>query len=294
MKAGNKADAVWTLVFLLFLLPTQLLAQQRYPAQGLVLGVDRAHSKMQVSLKKIPGFMDAMVMTFAVAAAKSLDALKPGTMIEFVLVVDQEASHAEKIHIHRYDSAEREPSKASRLRTFDEALRGPVHSLAIGQPVPNFTLTDQMKRPTGLGDFAGKVIALNFVYTRCTLPEYCVRSSNDFGVIQKQFHDRLGKDLILLTITFDPVHDQPEVLREYASRWKADPDDWHFLTGTSAEVARVCDLFGVTSVPAEGLFVHSQRTAIVDRRGKLVANLEGNEFTAQQLADLIQKALESR
>src|SRR2546426_8408741 len=43
-------------------------------------------------------------------------------------------------------------------------------------------------------------------------------------------------DLVLLTVTFDPVHDTPDVLAEYASRWNADPATWHFLTGTVPDV----------------------------------------------------------
>ena len=45
-------------------------------------------------------------------------------------------------------------------------------------------------------------------------------------------------------------------------------------------------------VPDEGLFVHSLYTVIVARDGKLIANLEGNEFTAQQFADLLQTVLD--
>ncbi len=136
------------------------------------------------------------------------------------------------------------------------------------------------------------MVALNFVYTRCVLPEYCFRSSNNFGVLQKRFQGRLGKDLILLTVTFDPVHDQPEVLHNCAKTWKADPENWRFLTGPAPDVQRVCDWFGVNFVPDEGLFVHSLHTVIVARDGKLIANLEGNEFTAQQFADLLETVLD--
>jgi len=269
-------------------------AQQRYPAIGLVLSIDRPRKTMVVSCKEIPGFMDAMIMSFAVPDAKSLDAVRPGALIDFALVVDKEASHAENVHVRTYASVEREPSKARRLQGFEEDLGGPVQRVAVGQPVPEFTLIDQKKRTVHFSQFAGKVVALNFVYTRCVLPEYCVRSSNNFGVLQKRYVDRLGRDLVLLTVTFDPVHDQPEVLRNYAQTWKADPETWRFLTGAAPDVQRVCDLFGVNFVPDEGLFIHSLHTAVIDRKGNLVANLEGNEFTAQQLADLVKTVLDSR
>jgi len=284
----------WVLALVLLVLSsTGTFAQQHYPASGLVLSVDKDRQTMTVSLHEIPGFMDAMVMTFAVTDTKSLAPVTRGAMIDFTLAVDKDSSHAESVRIRHYDSSEREPASASRLKVLDEALRGPTHSLTVGQTVPDFVLTDQQKRPTHLRQFAGKVIAVNFVYTRCVLPEYCLRSSNNFGALQKQFQNRLGKDLELLTITLDPVHDQPEVLRDYAKTWKADSENWRFLTGQAADVQRVGDLFGVTFVPAEGLFVHSQRTAIIDRDGKLIANLEGNEFTARQFADLLATALDA-
>jgi len=291
-NAGCVRRWVQTLV-LLGLYSTGIDAQQRYSASGLVLKVDPSGRTMVVSMREIPGFMEAMVMTLAVPDAQSLAPLTRGTMIDFRVVVNKGVSHAEDVRVHRYDSAEREPASASRLKVFDEAMRGPKHALMVGQAVPDFVLIDQQKRSTRLRQFAGKVVAVNFVYTRCVLPEYCLRSSNTFGALQKQFQNRLGKDLILLTVTLDPVHDQPEILRDYAKAWKADPENWRFLTGAAADVQRVGDLFGVTFVPAEGLFVHSQRTAILDRDGKLAANLEGNEFTTRQLADLLQTTLAS-
>src|SRR5262249_38498029 len=106
--------------------------------------------------------------------------------------------------------------------------------------------------------------------------------------------ERLGRDLILLTITFDPVHDQPDVLRDYAKTWNADQENWRFLTGEETEVQRVCSMFGVSSFPSEGLLVHSMHTVLIGRDGKLIANLEGNRFTAQQLGDLIDATITSQ
>ena len=267
-------------------------SQQRYSVTGLVLSVDRPKKQMVVSCQAIPGFMDAMVMPFTVPDANSLDPIQRGALIDFVLVVNKEVSHAENIHVRRYVGAEREPSKARRLQGFDEDLRGPLHRLTVGQAVPDFVLTDQKKRTVHFSRFLGKVVALNFIYTRCVLPEYCFRSSNNFGILQKRFPQRLGNDLVLLSVTFDPVHDEPKVLQNYAQTWKSDPENWRFLTGSPADVQRVCDLFGVNSVPEEGLYVHSLHTVIVGRDGKLVANLEGNEFTSQQLGDLVNIVLD--
>ena len=68
--------------------------------------------------------------------------------------------------------------------------------------------------------------------------------------------------------------------------------DWRFLTGPVAEIERVSGLFGVEFFPDEGLMNHSLHTAVIDRDGMLVANIEGNQYTSAQLGDLVQSVLE--
>ena len=54
---------------------------------------------------------------------------------------------------------------------------------------------------------------------------------------------------------------------------------------------RACQLFGVGFWPDEAQLTHSLHTAVIDRQGKLVANLEGNQFTAEQLGDLVETVI---
>jgi protein SCO1 len=270
-------------------------ADQRYPVKGLILRLDPAGKTMIVSASAIAGFMEAMTMPYSVRDAKELDGLKPGTLIDFTLVVEKDSSYAEAIHIHSYQGLEPDPLTARRLKLLNQATNpSAVKPLAIGDVVPDFTLMDQNRRRVTLSKFAGKVVALNFVYTRCALPNFCYRSSNNFGILQKRFKDRMGRDLILLTVSFDPVHDQPDVLAKYAATWKADPRYWRFLTGSAANVRHVCDLFGEDFFQDEGLMNHSLHTVLISRNGKMVANLEGNDFTATQLGDLADTVLNGK
>lgn len=283
------------LVPLLLLVADSVGAAPEYSVTGMVLKVDQSHKTFVVSHQSIPGFMDAMIMPFNVGDPKELEGLVPGTMVEFTLNVGRESSYAADIRIRRYESVEQDPLKARRLQLLNRiagsSASSPPKSLAIGEAVPDFTLIDQKRRPIALSQFSGKVVAINFIYTSCPLPEFCFRISNNFGVLQKRFGAHLGRELILLTVTFDPVRDQPEVLARYASRWNADPETWHFLTGAVSEVRRVSNMFGVDVFPDEGLIDHSLRSAIIDRQGKFVANIEGNQFTAEQLGDLVQTVL---
>lgn len=268
------------------------LAAQRYPVSGLVVSVDPRHQTVIVSHENIPGYMDAMVMPFRVPAPKALEGLQPGAKVEFTLAVDKDSSWVENIRPVEFNSAERDPVQTRRLKLLGSVIgTGQAPALTIGQPVPDFTLIDQDSRPIVLSRLAGKVVAMNFIYTRCPLPDYCFRLSNHLGSLQKRFAERMGRDLILLTVTFDPAHDRPEVLANYARIWKADFQTWHFLTGSLADVQRVCAMFGVGFWQDEGMFTHSLHTVVIDRKGRLAADVEGNQFTAQQLGDLVEGVL---
>src|SRR5437016_4470047 len=50
-------------------------------------------------------------------------------------------------------------------------------------------------------------------------------------------------------------------------------------------------LFGVEFLKDEGAVIHSLNTVVIDRQGRLAANLEGNGFTAAELIDLVKSIL---
>ena len=268
-------------------------AQQlkRYPMTGLVIEVDPARRSFVVSHDAVEGLMPAMTMPFEVRDRAVLAGVTAGMTVRFTLVLGAQSARAEGVQIVPYESAEQDPSTARRLELMRRITGRPSTAVAVGQPVPDFTLIDQTRGRVTLTELRGKVVVVNFIYTTCALPQFCYRMATHFGAVQKRFARRMGTDLVLLTVTFDPVRDTPERLAEYASQWKADPAQWHFLTGAVADVQRVCGWFGVDFFPDEGLINHSTHTAVIDRRGTLKANIEGNTMTATQLGDLVASVL---
>jgi protein SCO1/2 len=269
---------------------------EHYPVTGLVLKIDRAHRSFMASCTAIPGYMDAMVMPIPVRDVMGLDALQPSTLVDFTLVVTKDDAYAENVRVHRYQSLETEPLQVRQLQVLAglDHAGGATAELPLGAPVPDFTLVDQAGHNVTLSQLAGKVLVSSFIYTSCPLPNYCFRLSNNLGRLQKRFADRMGRDLVLLSVSIDPVHDTPDVLAKYAATWKADAGSWHFLTGPEPEVKRICHSFGVNFWPDEGALTHSLHTIIIDRQGKLAANFEGNEFTAEQLGDFVEAVLGQR
>jgi protein SCO1/2 len=263
----------------------------------MIVSVNPPARSFVASIQAIPNYMPAMTMPFEVRQAVELQGLAPGVVVSFTLVVDASTSYATDLTIVRYANTEQDPFSASRLTLLRELASAKTKTMvapvAIGQPVPDFTLVDQQQRRVSLSGLRGKLVVANFIYTTCALPNFCLRLANNFGVLQRRFASELGRDLVLVTVTFDPVHDTPEVMANYAKQWNANPDTWRFLTGPPEDVDRACALFGVHAFSNEGLFDHSLHTVIIGRDGRLVANIEGNQFTATQLGDVVAGVLAS-
>jgi protein SCO1/2 len=257
---------------------------RRYRVEGLVLDVNQQQRTMIVSHRAISGYMDAMAMPFRVPQAGELRGLNPGDLVEFQLIVKGHSSHAEKVRL----------GKGGDVGTSESllVLPEPKEQLKRGETVPDFELTDQSHQHVRLSDFRGKVVVMNFIYTRCPLPEVCPRLSASFAELQRRFRKQVGRELILLSVTLDSQHDTSEVLAEYGARWGADAKGWHFLTGESSEIERIAGRFGLIYWPEEGLLTHTSQTAIVGRNGRLAALIEGFSYEHQQLGDLVAQQME--
>jgi protein SCO1/2 len=139
----------------------------------------------------------------------------------------------------------------------------------------DFTLTDQDGRAFGSAQLRGKPWIANFVFTQC--PGVCPTLTAAMRAIQTRLAERHA-DVRLVTITVDPAHDTPEVLRGYAERYAADTRSWSFLTGERAVVHRVVingfkqavgDRAPAAGSPDAYDIMHSMKIVLVDGRGHL-------------------------
>ena len=174
--------------------------------------------------------------------------------------------------------------------------RAELERLEVYGEVPDFALIERSGRRITRADLLGKVWITNFIYTDCT--ETCPLQSAHLARLQAEL--RGEPDLRLVSITVDPEHDTPEVLAEYAARYRADPGRWLFLTGrreviyrlaidgfrlgvadsalaprgpASALLARVGPLLGPAPAWAHpedrAPIMHSSRFVVVDRRARI-------------------------
>lgn len=84
-----------------------------------------------------------------------------------------------------------------------------------------------------------KFIVVDFIFTTCTT--ICPVLSS--GLVN--FQEQLGKEadkVVIVSITIDPEHDKPDVLREYSRRFNVHLDR-QFLTGSREDINSVMKAF---------------------------------------------------
>jgi protein SCO1/2 len=142
---------------------------------------------------------------------------------------------------------------------------------SANNPLRNYKFTNELGQAVSLSDFRGQALALTFIFTHCPIPEFCPRLTRNFEDVQRKLKamENAPTNWHLLSVTFDPANDTPEVLKAYGKSYQYDPNHWSFLTGPQekiGEFARACD---VKFDPENGLFNHNFRTLIIDSSNRL-------------------------
>lgn len=137
--------------------------------------------------------------------------------------------------------------------------------------LPEALLTDQDGAPFRLGDLKGKWVVVEFVYTRCAT--LCSALGNSFERIARRLPPgRLGGDVILLSVSFDPRNDDQPALRDFAARFSgAGTGGWRVArVGDGWQLSALLATFGVVVVPdGAGGFEHNAALHVVDPGGRL-------------------------
>jgi protein SCO1 len=168
-----------------------------------------------------------------------------------------------------------QPPSDTQLATSQEQ---PLPKIA---PAPGFRLTSQDGAQISLANLRGKVVAVTFIFTRCS--DTCPVLTPMMSLVQ----DRLGRDfgskIVFASITVDPEHDTPEMLKLYAQMYGADVAGWSFLTGSPPIIQDLTRRYGVfASKNANGDIDHAFLTSIVDRRGILRVQYLGVRFDPEE------------
>jgi protein SCO1 len=132
--------------------------------------------------------------------------------------------------------------------------------------VSNLEFTNQFGKKVSFADLKGKIIVLDFFFTRC--PSICPRLAKAMKKLQNSF---VKNDSIVqfISISVDPVHDSVPELRKWAERFNVDPDSWWVLTGNRDSIYH----FAISEIKADiadsnvdTAFIHTENFFLLDKQ----------------------------
>ena len=156
-----------------------------------------------------------------------------------------------------------------------------------GRRIEPFTLTDEQGEPFSSERLEGRYWIASFFFTSC--PGACIRINQAVEELQQTFDT---PELQFVSITVHPQYDSPEILREYAQRFHADFERWHFLTGDPDAIRDVARRrFLVSGEPG----THSDRLILVSPQQTVVGYFRGTDpADVERLKARLRKLLEVR
>ena len=263
---------------------------QIFSVKGVVKELKPDGKTAVVQHEEIPNYMPAMTMPFEVKNTNELTGLRPGDEVSFRLFVTEKEGWIDRItKLGSTNVAEPPPAETfRRVRTVDP--------LNVGDPMPDYPFTNELGEAIHLGQFKGQALGLTFIYTRCPFPNFCPRMSSNFADAYKKLSalpDAPG-NWRLLSISFDPEHDTPALLKSYAKRYDYGTNHWSFATGALIDIDAITEQFGLI-FPREGVgFNHNLRTVVVDAQGRVQKVFTGNEWKVDDFVEEMVKAAESK
>jgi protein SCO1 len=256
-----------------------------YDTRGVVRGFSPDRSAIEIQHENIPGFMPSMTMPFVARDPKELADVKTGEAISFRMNVTQKDFWIDNVKkIRREEVNVAEPKQTSSVSTERDAR------LKEGDEMPPFSLTNQNGERISLDTFRGQPFVLTFVFTRCPVPNFCPRMSNNFEELQAAIKAGTGTlaTTRLLSVTLDPDYDTPKVLSDYAAFHHADSKVWTFATGDEKEIDLLTRAFSVYRQTEGGTISHGLATALIDRDGRIKRIWRGNAWTPTEVTEAIQ------
>jgi len=225
-----------------------------------------------------------MTMPFVARDPKQIADLKTGDAISFRMAVTKKDFWIENVKkVRREDVRVAEPKQTPPVSAERNAR------LKEGDEMPAFSLTNQNGERISLETFRAQPFVLTFIFTRCPVPNFCPRMSNNFEELQTAIKGGSGAlaKTRLLSITLDPEFDTPQILRDYGASRHADAQIWTFATGDEKEIDSLTRALSVYRQTEGGTISHGLATALINGDGKIDKIWRGNSWTPAEVTEAI-------
>ena len=170
------------------------------------------------------------------------------------------------------------------LTTLDEKAAFAVSQAAIGKEVGDFVLLDRQGRPVELSRYRGKPLVVTFIYTACF--QVCPTITRNLQKAVDTTVSVMGADRFnVISIGFNQPFDSPAALADFSRQYGIRLPNWEFLSPAPAIVGDLTANFGFSYVATPAGFDHINQVTLVDADGRIVRQVYGEKFTAEDLAE---------
>jgi protein SCO1/2 len=136
----------------------------------------------------------------------------------------------------------------------------------IWHQAKNITFTNQLGKTVTLDSLKGKILVVDFFFTRC--PSICPGLARSMARLQKSFPNANDTIVQFLSVSIDPEHDSVQQLRKFADRYTSNHDSWWFVTGNKQAIYDfgLHDLKASVADPdVDSTFIHTENFFLLDR-----------------------------
>ncbi len=172
--------------------------------------------------------------------------------------------------------------------------------LAVQDNLQNveYEVTDQFGESVHFPEsFEGKVMLVGYVYTHC--PDICPMITYNMRDIQREIE--IQEEFMLVSVSFDPDRDTPEVLYEYAESYRLNQDNWRLLTGERSEIESMLEKLKISTVKTPTRFTddntpiyfidHTDKITLIDKYGQIRRTYQGSELNFDEVVNDIRVLL---
>ena len=153
----------------------------------------------------------------------------------------------------------------------------------IWHHVKNISFTNQLDQQVSLYDIKGKIIVMDFFFTRC--PTFCPGMARSMKKLQDSFKKNDTSIVQFISVSIDPLHDSVPQLRKFADKFNVNPDSWWLVTGDKKEIydfALQEMKASIADTEVDTGFIHTQNFFLLDREKIVRGWYNGFDSAAQQ------------
>jgi protein SCO1/2 len=143
---------------------------------------------------------------------------------------------------------------------------GKLQSDTIWHKVRNIQLINQLGKRVTLDSLKGKIIVINFFFTKC--PTICPGMARSMKKLQDSYANSKDSIVQFISISIDPERDSVLALRKFANKFTSNHDSWWLVTGDKKDIYDFAlneIKANVADVNADTAFPHTENFFLLDR-----------------------------